>query len=175
MSSLSSLEWILLIFLVAGALIDLREQRIPNAITVTAIVVGILIHFYLNGFQGAAFALGGFVVGMIFLLPFYILGGMGAGDVKLMGAAGAFLGPHSAILAVGATLIFGAVCAVGVLIGSAIHSHRVLKLDIASNSIKGMARASEQTDRPTQINNILKRRFPYALAIVAGSMTAMIL
>src|SRR5262245_37614279 len=76
---------------------DLRTRRIPNVLTMGAAIAGLLFHVVTGGWSGGAASVAGWAVGMgIFLAPF-ILGGLGAGDVKLLGALGAWLGPGDAL------------------------------------------------------------------------------
>jgi len=71
---------------------DLRWRKIPNCLTLPAIVLGLVLNFLDNSWTGLAFSFLGFSVGLaLFFLPF-ALGGMGAGDVKFLSAIGAFLG-----------------------------------------------------------------------------------
>ena len=72
---------------------DLRTRRIPNALTLSAALAGLFVHVMQSGAAGAQFAAGGWVVGLLLLLPYFALGGMGGGDVKLVAALGAWLGP----------------------------------------------------------------------------------
>src|ERR1700743_2106458 len=68
---------------------DIRERKIPNWLTGPALLTGLVLHLCLDGLHGlGASALAAAIAGGIFLL-FYIAGGMGAGDVKLMAALGA--------------------------------------------------------------------------------------
>lgn len=74
---------------------DLRWRKIPNYLTLPAIVLGFLLNFLGNSWNGLVFSFLGFLVGMgILILPF-MLGGMGGGDVKFMGALGALVGGYS--------------------------------------------------------------------------------
>lgn len=90
---------------------DLAEHRIPNALLLPALLVALGLHLIAGGMPAAIHSLGGFVVGFAFLLPLYLMGGMGAGDVKLLAVAGAFLGPWGALIAGIVTLIAGGVLA----------------------------------------------------------------
>jgi prepilin peptidase CpaA len=79
---------------------DIRERRIPNVLSGPAIVAGLTIHAALGGWSGLGdSALAGLVAGAVSLV-FWIVGGMGAGDVKLMAAVGCLTGffPLSMIL-----------------------------------------------------------------------------
>ena len=72
---------------------DLRTRRIPNVLTFGAATIALGFHFWVSGVNGLGTSLGGWLVGVALLLAPYALGGMGAGDVKLLGALGAWLGP----------------------------------------------------------------------------------
>ena len=84
------------IALVAAAW-DVATRRIPNALTFGAALAGLAFHAWVGGWSGAAMALGGWGAGVALFLPVFVLGGMGAGDVKLLGAVGAWLGPVGAL------------------------------------------------------------------------------
>src|SRR6266436_6844496 len=75
-----------------AAVWDLRSRKIPNWITVPGVVAGIALHAFLDGWHGALFALAGMGLALALLLPLVYLRALGAGDWKLMGAVGAFLG-----------------------------------------------------------------------------------
>jgi prepilin peptidase CpaA len=84
---------ILVAALVIASLTDVAHRRIPNAITYPLAAFGLIFHFVLSGLAGFLFSMSGILVGAGLLLLFYVLGGMGAGDVKLMAAVGSILGP----------------------------------------------------------------------------------
>jgi prepilin peptidase CpaA len=78
---------------------DLRRSKIPNLVTFPTMVLAVAYHSYSNGFGGFLFSAGGLFLGIgLFIIP-YTLGGMGAGDAKLMGAAGAIFGPKGILIA----------------------------------------------------------------------------
>lgn len=81
------------VFLAFCACFDVLYRRIPNWLTCPAMLLALLVHGLTGGGAGLAHAIMGLAAGMALLMPFYLLKGMGAGDVKLMGVVGAFLGP----------------------------------------------------------------------------------
>lgn len=80
-------------FMCYAAWIDGRTRRIPNWLTVPGFIAGLAIHLLFGGLQGGLMALEGAGVGLLVLLPLVLLRAFGAGDWKLIGAVGAFLGP----------------------------------------------------------------------------------
>ena len=80
------------LFTCIAAAWDWRSRKIPNWLTVPGLVVGITLHATLAGWHGAIFALEGAGLALVLLLPLVLLRAFGAGDWKLMGAVGAFLG-----------------------------------------------------------------------------------
>jgi prepilin peptidase CpaA len=86
----------ILIAIVACAF-DLRTRRIPNALTFGAALAALVFHRLTGGTEGAMVAAGGWVVGLGLFLPFFVMRGMGGGDVKLLAALGAWLGPEQVV------------------------------------------------------------------------------
>jgi prepilin peptidase CpaA len=84
--------------LILAVYLDIRTARIPNWLTFTGMGSGFLAHLLINGTEGAIFSFLGLGTGLVLFLTFYLLGDMGAGDVKLMGAVGAMVGPYGAFV-----------------------------------------------------------------------------
>ena len=86
--------WLLVIAVaLAAGWTDWRSRKIPNWLTVPGLAVGIALNSYWHGWEGAKSSLEGAGLALVVLLPVVLLRGLGAGDWKLMGAVGAFLGP----------------------------------------------------------------------------------
>ena len=82
----------LAILLLLAAACDIRTHRIPNALALAGLVVGLAGHGWRGGAPGLLLSLEGIAVAGLALLP-YAARGLGAGDVKLLGAVGALMGP----------------------------------------------------------------------------------
>jgi prepilin peptidase CpaA len=85
-----------LIIAAAACITDLHSRRIPNWLTFGAAAAAFAFHFSEAGQVGAQQAAAGWVTGLFLFMPLFLLGGMGAGDVKLLAALGAWLGPGAA-------------------------------------------------------------------------------
>ncbi len=105
-------------FTMTAAISDLKTRKLPNWLTVSAFAAALLMHTVINGLSGLGFSLLGFVTGFGILLVLWLIGGGGGGDVKLMGALGAWLGVNltlrvffvstaMAAVATGALLVVG--------------------------------------------------------------------
>ena len=79
--------------LIEAAIIDGRSLRVPNWLTFHFLLGGLIYAYWKGGSSAACWSLMGAAVGLMCLLPLYAIGGMGAGDVKLMAGVGAWLGP----------------------------------------------------------------------------------
>lgn len=151
---------ILLIVLSIAVRTDMLTHRIPNALTGLAACAGLMLQTIQSGMPGALISLAGIAVGIGFMLPFYLLRGMGAGDVKLMGAIGAFLGPKAVLLAAAATLLVGA--AFGL---ARVATHFFPRLGITPKPV-----LPELEPAPATLTSVRKEKFPYAVAIACGSL-----
>jgi prepilin peptidase CpaA len=76
-----------------AAWVDFRTRRIPNWLTVPAFFVGLALRTFISGRSGAQASLEGAGLALVLLLPLVLMRALGAGDWKLMGSIGAFLGP----------------------------------------------------------------------------------
>ena len=72
---------------------DVRTRRIPNALTFSAVATAVVFHLLTGGWSAAGWSFAGCLLGALLFFPMFALRGMGAGDVKLLAAVGAWLGP----------------------------------------------------------------------------------
>jgi prepilin peptidase CpaA len=124
-----------LAFIVVCMAIDIRTRRIPNYLSGLGIVAGGALNAYYFGGDGLLTSAAGLVVTMAALLVPFALGGLGGGDVKMMGAVGALVGLQTALPALLAGLMFG-----GVIM--AIHLARLGRLRQTVATVGTMATSS---------------------------------
>lgn len=141
----------LLALLLAAAICDLRTRRIPNRLTFGGATAALLLSLAAPHHGGGLlWALGGLALGLVLMLPLYLLRALGGGDVKLMAMAGAFLGPEGTWQAVIFVFVVGGILAmvyalwhrvVGKLLRNALKTVQLLFMTVAAG-IRPDARAS---------------------------------
>jgi prepilin peptidase CpaA len=104
--------WILpVLFALIAGVSDWRSRRIPNWLTVSGLLLGLIVNAGLRGWPGTKESLLGAGLGLLLLLPFVLVRSLGAGDWKLVGALGAFLGPQALISVLFATVLIAGLMA----------------------------------------------------------------
>lgn len=157
----------LLIVVTAATWVDIRENRIPNWIVAVGLLIGVAYHTLSPAGGGVMFSFLGLAIGIAALLPLYAIRAMGAGDVKLMGMVGAYLGAGAGFGAVLATMIAGGILA---LVASAYKRALPqlvvnLRTMLIQRDIRRMGGAcSESLPTPPSVGKL-----PYAVAIAAGT------
>lgn len=151
---------------VLSAAIDLRSRRIPNWLTSGIAAFGLLLAALgLDGISVGG-ALAGGAVGLVLVLPGYILAQTGAGDVKLIAAIGTLLGPRLTLLGFVYTAIAGGALALAV----AIRRRRVrASLQNAAKLVSTGGGSVADVEHPS-----IDNRFAYAPAIAIGTLVAAI-
>ncbi|MDA0321694.1 MAG: prepilin peptidase [Verrucomicrobia bacterium] len=154
---------VVLLLLVAAAIyMELLENRIPNSITYPALVVAIVLG-YLPGGISLSSSVVGFAIGFGTLFAFYMFGGMGGGDVKLMGAVGALVGYPMVITTVVYTAVAGGVIAIFVMIWQLDFSRLGLLFSGKSGDVAATESVAGETGKK-------KTTIPYGIAIAIGCM-----
>jgi prepilin peptidase CpaA len=117
--------WLVTATLVVAAVIDGWKLKVPNWITFPMVISGWVYSAAFYGWEGLGWSLLGTVIGLVLLLPAYAIGGMGAGDVKLLAGVGAWVWGTVTFYAFCYSAIIGGVIAVGmVLYRKAWNKHR---------------------------------------------------
>lgn len=157
-----------IVLVAAAARADVRTRKIPNTLTFTALFLGIAVHAAIGGGAGLQNALAGMVLAGALLFPGYVMRWMGAGDVKLMAAVGAWLGYPHAVLAVLAALVAG-----GLMAAAVAARRRMLWQALSGAAALGfwtLARATRNAGAPPATTGV---RFPFAVSVAAGSLFAL--
>ena len=100
---------ILLAFVCACCVVDVRTRRIPNALSGSALLVGVGLNAWFHGAAALAWIVAGAGLMLVLLLPAFALGGIGGGDVKMMAAIGALIGPRLLLSSLCVGLMLGGV------------------------------------------------------------------
>src|SRR4051794_8998381 len=103
--------WIVSALPIEAAVIDGLKLKVPNWLTLHMILGGLVFSVWAGGTVGLVRSVEGAAVGLALLLPLYAIGGMGAGDVKLLAGVGAWVGPWVTLQAFVATALVGGVMA----------------------------------------------------------------
>ncbi|MGC3974352.1 MAG: A24 family peptidase [Nitrospira sp.] len=105
----------LVVVLIMAMWTDLRTSRIPNWLTFSTVCVALVMHAWFGGLQEAIVGMMGFGAGLGLFLVLYLSGGVGAGDVKLMAAVGALVGPFGALVSGLLAIMVGGIYALGAM------------------------------------------------------------
>lgn len=95
---------------------DWRSRRIPNWLTVSGLLLGFAANSLARGWAGTKDSLLGAGLGLLLLLPFVLVRSLGAGDWKLVGAVGAFLGPRHLLTVLFDTILVAGAMAVALIV-----------------------------------------------------------
>jgi len=97
MPSIDSRAVVILVVAIIAAVCDVRSRRIPNVLTFGAAGLAFLYALATAGLSGLGLAVAAWLAAAVLFFPFFALGGMGAGDVKLLAALAAWFGPVDAV------------------------------------------------------------------------------
>jgi prepilin peptidase CpaA len=155
------------VLLVGGVFTELTRRRVPNALTVFGMATGLLLGYLPGGISLKA-SLGGLAIGFGLLFLFYMFGGMGGGDVKMMGAVGALLGYPLIVPVVMYTALVGGLMAILMLIWNG-----EFWAGMAGSLRRAFRRPTDAT--AVAVSPLKTKTIPYGLAITAGCLAALFL
>jgi len=162
---------------------DLKSRRIPNWLVASGALLGIFLHAVVPGGEGffspnhgglgAMAAVQGWALGLILLMPMYALRTLGAGDVKLIAAIGAFFGPVPILAITVLSMVCGGVLAIVVSLWNRnlLHVLANVRFMMVNAVMRGVAGDFGGIDKPANSTG----KLPYAVAIAAGTMLYIVL
>jgi len=154
------------VLLALAAAVDVRHRRIPNWVSIGGMAAGLVLWTWHSGLSGFLASMAGLVLGSAFFLPFYMARGMGAGDVKLMGGVGSFLGPYHVLAAMIVVALLGGVIAAWV-------AYRQKRLKLAMRD--ALMVVFRQQSLKTLEHAAKEDAIPYGLAIASGTLLYLVL
>ena len=160
--------WMLALALVlSAAWTDWRTHKIPNWLTVPALLLGPTVHTLIAGWPGAKTSLEGAGLAMGLLLPLVLLRGLGAGDWKLMGALGAFLGPVLLLF-----VLLGSVLVAGLMgIVQVMRTRRVKEtMRNLSVLVRGFLSFGLRKNPQISLDNPGLLKLPFGVAVAAATV-----
>jgi prepilin peptidase CpaA len=165
-------------YVAAAAYTDIRMHRIPNYITVPSAVLGLIYHAAMSGdkyakmfgfsadamwWERCGWSLLGFALGLCLLIVPFLLGGGGAGDVKLLAALGAWLGPKWLFIAFAVAMLTAAAIALTIMMSS-LTKRGIWKTKRKLIDTQGSGANRREPKGP-------KRVVPFSIPVAAGTLS----
>lgn len=148
------------LIMVPAVISDLRNRRIPNYLCLGGFVAGLVLHGWLNGLPGAGIALLSGIALLVATFGLFALNVLGAGDVKLLAAAGVIGGSLSTAL----TIVLASAVVGGVLALMLLLRRRAY---LRAESLIGERSFDTAIDYSRRTHSV-----PYAVAIAIGTLLA---
>jgi prepilin peptidase CpaA len=164
---------VLTALVIAAAVNDLREHRIPNALMIGGTLAGCLLQTAFPAGGGLPAALAGIAVGFLVLIPLYLLRAMGAGDVKLLAMTGAYLGASGVFAAALLAFVAGGVLAIAMAIRNQAFGRLLgnVRLMLCGSFVRTMAGGNASVVAPVGSAGSL----PFGVAIALGTIAQIVL
>jgi prepilin peptidase CpaA len=152
---------------ISAAFLDWRSRRIPNWLTVPALFLGVVVHTALRGWHGTLFAVEGAGLVMALLLAPVVMRVLGAGDWKLMGAVGAFMGPVLVLF-----VLFGSIFLSGLMaVIQMIRTHRVVEtFRNMTVLVRGVFAFGLKANAQASLDNPHSLKLPFGIAVALATM-----
>lgn len=156
----------ILVLVAAGY--DIRYRRIPNWLVLTGIVTGFAWNLYASGWSGLGHAAAGLGLGFALYFPLYLLRARGAGDVKLLAAVGALVGPGNCFWVFLLTAILGGVIAMVVLLLHGRVRHTFFNMSFIMSDLTKL-RAPYKSSDELDVTTSKGLRLPHGAMIAVGA------
>lgn len=165
------IKTVLIVVLIVSLTTDIKARKILNAVTLPTILFSFIFHAISMGFEGFLFSGKGFLVGLGLLLLPYVLGGMGAGDVKLMAAIGALMGTSFVFYSFIYTALIGGIIALALIVKKRGILNPIKSFFFNVTFYRSNLGSMLITDKEEKQSSI---SFPYGVAIVLGTVCNLI-
>lgn len=171
--------WPTLIVVAIASITDLRSRRIPNWLVLPFLLLGVGVSTWNQGWHGLGQSAAGMGMGLVVFGLLFLIGGMGAGDVKLFAAIGAWIWPHQLFIALVLVSLAGGVLVLGWAIAGGFMGDLLKGTgDLAFGRKKKPAGTLAETTAPEAgksqpkvgVRKALQRKMPYAPAIAIGTL-----
>lgn len=159
--------WPVVLAVLVAAVWDLRTRRIPNWLVFPFLLSGLVVSAIVDGWSGLGHSVLGAMLGGALLGVFYLLGGMGMGDVKLCAAIGAWVGPHQLVFVLVFMGLAGGVMAFAWAICGGFWKE---SLTGTADLIFGFRKRGLRPHGTLVLANPAARKMPYAPAIAIGAI-----
>jgi len=174
MPHFSAIDILVAVIVLIAAVTDFRTRRIPNWLTISGICSGLALNCVLAGWSGLKTSLSGLALGFVVYFFFYFLRAMGAGDVKLMAAVGAIVGPSSWLVIFIASALAGGLFALILMVWKGrvketLHNTLFIAGELMQFRPPHKRRADLDVKDPRAVN------MPHGVAIAAGTMACLLL
>jgi prepilin peptidase CpaA len=169
MNAPHAVVWVVSLILLEAAVIDGWRLRVPNWLTFHLVIGGLVFSAWYYKMDGLVWALEGAAVGLALLLPLYAIGGMGAGDVKLLAGVGAWVGPTVTFWAFMTSAVVGGVMAVCMVAWSGDYIRHWVQMQAIGHEILTVRNpaklaATAAARKPTMM------LLPYGIPLAVGSI-----
>lgn len=156
-----------LILTLSAALLDWRSRRIPNLLTVPGFFLGVAAHAVFSGWHGVLFALEGAGLALLILLAPVLMRLLGAGDWKLMGAVGAFMGPLLMLI-----VLFGSILIAGLMgLVQMLRAHRAMEtLRNMVVLVRGVFAFGLKANAQASLDNPHSLKLPFGVAVAMATV-----
>lgn len=165
--------WMTCAILVPGTLyaswVDYSEKRVPNWLNATLLCAGLATQAAYFGWSGLATGFGGALMGFGLLIVPWLMHGMGAGDVKLMAAIGAWFGPVMTFYAFAVGAVLGGMTAIAMIVSSHRMRHAYANLGVILNKCTNRATLFSDYGSAKSFG-ATSQLLPYGVPLTAGSL-----
>ncbi|WP_442604072.1 A24 family peptidase [Paenibacillus sp. KN14-4R] len=163
------LQIILAVFILIAFVTDVRRRVIPNVLTISAVLIGLILQGFVGGWDGLIQGLIGMGVGFGIMLPLYLFGALGAGDVKLFAGIGALTGLSFVMSSMMYSLLFAGLIGVIILIWR----KQLLQKGANLLHVIGITLIHRDLQAVQTVRNGKNITFPFMYAVLPGSIIAM--